>query len=233
MGNGPYPTPPPIKEKPNRPHWTIIGTFWVGVVGVIVAIAVSPGFREWLQNLKNGGEGERVFATTNESAPNPQKADDNGTAEIEPQRGLPSAIFSNPTIDVSHMHIVPVADFFYNNQFPSMFGGTWRITAPGGGFTGTFSVPTDGWYYLVVTHGSSYNDLIHQPGHSPVTIQINSKTIVQDYDPTEHHPEIHGGMATDRWLIFARAGQNKLQWTYAAHGTTHYWIHDIVILPDQ
>lgn len=202
---------------------------------ILNAIGDWPEFRDWLQNLKNVGERGRVFAYTNEPTRNPPEAVDKKPDGFHLQNIVSRAvfsIFSNPEIQCSHMSITPTSNFSYNNTFPSMFGGTWRITAPGGGFTGTFTVPTDGQYDLVVTHGSSYNDLLHRPGYSPVTIQVNSKTVVQGYDPAAHHPGVHD-MPTDRWLIFAHAGQNTLQWTYDAHGTTHYWIHGIVIQSEQ
>jgi hypothetical protein len=232
MENDHYPTPPQKIIKSSDPNWAIIGTFWIGVVGVVVtvliAIATSPKSQERLQNSDNGGKAGVAAAKTNEQTRISQKAVDNNSGEFQPQNGISHADFSNPAIECSNMSITPTFSFFYNDRFPGKFGGTWRIIAPGGGFTGTFTVPTAGRYNLVVTHGSSYNDSLHQPGYSPVTIQVNSETVVQGYNPAEHHPGFPG-MPTDRWPIFAHAGQNTLQWTYEAHGTTHYWIHSIVI----
>jgi len=143
---------------------------------------------------------------------------------------IASADFSGPKIDCRNMNIVHTAGFYYNDAFPSMFGGTWRITSRGGGFTGTFTVPKDGQYVLVVTHGSSYNDSLRRPGYSPVTILVNLKPVVEGYDAAEHHPGFHG-MPVDQWLIHAHSGENTIGWVYGSNGETHYWIHSIEIRP--
>ena len=124
------------------------------------------------------------------------------------------------------MEIKPLSGFVFNDRFPK--SGTWRITVRGGGFTGTFTVPAGDQYDLVVTGGSSYDDSRHMPSYSPVTIQVNSRLIVSDYSPTGPN-----GAATEalpnRWPIFARAGQNTLQFALGRRATTHYWIHKIEI----
>jgi hypothetical protein len=142
-------------------------------------------------------------------------------------RDVSYAIFSNPEIPSQDMDIRPLAGFGFNNTFPTMFGGTWRITAVGGGFTSTFSVPEDGQYTLQVTHGSSYDDLHRQPGYSPITIVVNSQVVVSSYNPASRDP---GKMTTDRWPIQAHAGQNTLKWTLEAGATTHYWIKKIEVI---
>jgi hypothetical protein len=144
------------------------------------------------------------------------------------KQNAPNADFSAPAIFSNRMLIKPLSvDFGYNNAFPTMFGGTWRITASGSGFTGSFSVPKDGQYDLVVTHGSSYDDGRKQPGYSPITIAVNSEVVVSGFSPTAKQ----GQMATDRWHILARAGQNTLQCTLDTGFRTHYWIKKIEIIP--
>jgi hypothetical protein len=142
---------------------------------------------------------------------------------------LSYADFSNPQIDTRDMNVTPSSGFAFNNAFPKMFGGTWRITALSGGFRGTFSVPSDGRYDLVVTHGSSYDDGHRRDGYSPVTIRVNSKVVVSNYSP----PALKGAMPTDRWQIVARAGKNTFEWTLVGGATTHYWIQRIEIVPSS
>jgi serine/threonine protein kinase len=135
----------------------------------------------------------------------------------------PHADFSAPTIQTSNMSIIPGAGFAYNTRF----GKSWLITTLGGLFTGTFSVPSDGQYDLVVTHLTSYEPSCPGNGYSPVTIRVNSAPVVTDYDPAANHGGTHG-MVTDRWPIVAHAGQNTLQWSERT-GCTHYWIQRIEI----
>jgi serine/threonine protein kinase/streptogramin lyase len=135
----------------------------------------------------------------------------------------PHADFSAPTIQTSNMSIVPGAGFTYNTRF----GKSWLITAVGGSFTGTFTVPSDGQYDLVVTHLTSYEPSCPGNGYSPVTIQVNSAPVTANYDPAANHGGTHG-MVTDRWPIIAHAGQNTLHWSEGT-GCTHYWIQRIEI----
>jgi len=147
---------------------------------------------------------------------------------ITPLAGLSvaSADFSNPSIASRNMQIIPGFAFAYNNRYPGAVGGTWRITAAGGGFSGTFTVLKDGQYVLVVAHLTS--SLPPNPGYSPVTISVNSEPVVQGFDPKSHHPGVRG-ILTDRWPIFAHAGENTISWTYGTDGLSHYWIHSIKI----
>ena len=135
----------------------------------------------------------------------------------------PHADFSAPTIQTSNMTIQPRAGFAYNTRF----GKSWLITALGGSFTGTFTVPSDGQYDLVVTHLTSYEPSCPGNGYSPVTIRVNSAPVATDYDPAANHGGTHG-MVTDKWPIVAHAGQNTLQWSEGT-GCTHYWIQRIEI----
>lgn len=138
------------------------------------------------------------------------------------------ANFSEPRITSRDMDITPSKDgFAYNDAFAGRFGGTWRITKWWGGFTGTFDVPADGKYYLVVKHGSSYDEVRHQDGYSPVTIKVNSQIVVQNFSPARPDP---GPMPTDRWPILVQAGRNTLEWKLEASATTHYWIQEIEIM---
>jgi hypothetical protein len=135
------------------------------------------------------------------------------------------ADFSAPTIQTSNASIVSEAAFGYNTTF----GGSWRIVGPGGGFSGTFSVPTTGQYSLLVTHLTSYEASCPGGGYSPVTIQVNTATVAENYDPGANHSGSHGWV-TDTWPINANAGQNTLRWV-AGPLCTHYWIRRIEILP--
>jgi hypothetical protein len=131
------------------------------------------------------------------------------------------ADFSSSTIQASNVSIIPGADFSYNNTF----GGSWRILGPGGGFIGFVTLPEAGLYDLTVTHLTSMSPTCPNRGYSPVTIQVNSATIVGNYDPGSSHGASHG-MVTDAWAFIGHAGQNTLEWT-GSMLCTHYWIQRI------
>jgi hypothetical protein len=135
------------------------------------------------------------------------------------------AEFSAPTITSHNISVIPGPSFAYYKAF----GGSWRITSPGGGFTGTFNVLVPGQYDLVVTHLTSSADACPENGSSPVTIRLNSEVIAGNYDPAAHHVGNHD-WATDRWTIEANPGQYILSWTAGAL-CSHYWIRRIELLP--
>jgi len=166
-----------------------------------------------------------VTDTANNTIREGMRSGDESTALSQPSATvtLSYADFSTPTIQTSNMSIIPGVGFAYNTRF----GKSWRITALGGSFTGTFTVPSDGQYDLVVTHLTSYEPSCPGNGYSPVTIQVNSVPIATGYDPAASHGGTHG-MVTDRWPINAHAGQNTMQWTEGT-GCTHYWIQRVEI----
>lgn len=133
------------------------------------------------------------------------------------------ADFTGGTIEASNIRVTPHADFAYNTAF----GGSWRITTPGGGFTAELTLPTDGRYDLIVTHLTSLANSCPGHGYSPITIQVNSGMVAENYDPAGNHAGTHA-MVTDAWSITAHAGQNTLQWTAGAL-CTHYWIRRIEV----
>jgi len=131
--------------------------------------------------------------------------------------------------DAQNMVITPLGGFTYNQRFPEMFGGTWCMTEVGGEFNGTISVEKDGQYDLRVWDGSSFDDLRHTNGYSPVTIRINSEAIAENFSPPP--AEGHGGtdgLQLEEWIISLHRGENTLRWTFG-QGTTQYWIQRIEV----
>jgi len=66
-------------------------------------------------------------------------------------------------------------------------------------------------------------------GYSPVTILLNSRAVVSNYDPNSNHQSTR--MVTDQWIVFADAGANTLQWI-AGNLCTNYWIQSIAFRLD-
>jgi serine/threonine protein kinase len=144
---------------------------------------------------------------------------------VESRRGPIFADFSGPTIQSNKVKISPGTDFSYNGNF----GASWRIVAPGGGFTAAFVARRERKYDLSVTHLSSMSPQCPGRGYSPVTIQLNSAAVVADYDPSADHQALHA-MVTDNWPVIARRGLNTLQWSAGAL-CSHYWIQRIELKP--
>ena len=136
---------------------------------------------------------------------------------------LPYADFSTPSIQTRQMQIQTAAAFNFNGQS----SGCWRITAPGGGFNGTFNLPTDGLYSLVVTHLTSLVPNCPGQGYSPVSIQVNGQTVAAGYDPSAHHGGTHG-LVTDKWSFTAHSGQNSIRITTGPL-CSFYWIQKVEI----
>jgi hypothetical protein len=192
-------------------------------------------FEAMLQHVKKykvTSETNTMTACKDEAAPgssendalHPTTSSDSSGALQQPNTSTHSigfAEFSAPSITSNSIRVTPGPGFAY---YPT-FGGNWRITLRGGGFDGTFSVPTEGRYDLVVTHLTSAAPSCPGNGFSPITIQVNSLAVVENYDPAEHHNGSHEWV-TDRWSIEARAGQNSLRWTTGSL-CTHYWIQRI------
>lgn len=157
-------------------------------------------------------------------APIPTSQAHGSVKKFEPsEEDIAYASFIGPDISSSqNMNISPGTGFSYNTSF----GNSWRIFTRGGGFTGTFTVPSSGWYNLVVKHESSPDNMHHQKGYSPITIQVNSEKILSDYDPATYHPEIN--MPMDTCTFFTHLGKNTLQWTSGTL-STHYWIRSIEV----
>jgi hypothetical protein len=141
-------------------------------------------------------------------------------------RKIAYADFSGPLIRSQGMVVTPLPGFSFNTSFPQMFGGTWRVTTIGSGLAAIFRVPADGRYSLVITDGSSYDDMRRRAGYSPVTIRVNSQVVASRHSPVG--PQ--GKMAMDQWQIFAHAGQNTLEVRVDDGATTHYWIQSIEIV---
>ncbi len=106
------------------------------------------------------------------------------------------ADFSTPQIQANNIHVTPNGAFAYNG----VFGGSWRVTALGGGFTAEVDLPGSGTYKLIVTHLTSMDPGCPGRGYSPITIVFDTETVVADYDPSAHHAGDHG-MVTDQWSV--------------------------------
>jgi hypothetical protein len=132
--------------------------------------------------------------------------------------------FSTPDAPSQGIVITAGSNFGYFESF----GGNWRITAKDGGFTGRFSAPSKGRYYLAVTHLSSSASPCSGNGFSPITISLNSIPIVEDYDPAEHHHGSHDWVK-DTWSFPVEPGFNTLNWKAGAL-CTDYWIQRVDLL---
>jgi len=131
------------------------------------------------------------------------------------------ADFSMPDVEAINMRVTPGPAFAFNG----VFGGSWRVTAPGGGFTAVVVLPKDARYDLVITHLTSMDANCPGRGYSPITIQFDSEMIVANYDPSASHAATHG-MVTDQWPVMGRSGQNTLRLATGAL-CTHYWIRRV------
>lgn len=134
--------------------------------------------------------------------------------------------FTSPTIITNNMSIYTHHSFVWNSYYK-----IWRIEESGGGFSGTFTVQLPGLYKLIVTHLSSSAASCRGGGYSPVTIKVNDKNIVSNYDVAANHDASHGWI-TDSWTINAVAGVNSIQWI-AQKLCTHYWIQSIQIVHEN
>ncbi len=128
------------------------------------------------------------------------------------------AEFTSAQISSHGIQITPGSGFAF---YPT-FGGNWRITSPGGGFSASFNAPQDGNFELLVTHLTSAAPTCQGNGYSPITIALNSKPLVENYDPAQAHSGSHD-FVTDRWTLNLHEGQNLLTWT-AGNLCTQYWI---------
>lgn len=140
-----------------------------------------------------------------------------------PPIGSIYSVFANSSLASSNMAIYPGTNFQYN-----VYGNSWRITNPGGGFTGTFTVPSTGVYNLRVRHGTSASASCPNGGYAPVNILINGANVATNYDPNAAHNFLW--YTNDTWTIQASAGRNTLEWV-AGPLCTHYWIQRIEITP--
>lgn len=131
-----------------------------------------------------------------------------------------SADFSATEIKTDNLTIEVGNNFMWNEYYK-----TWRIEHAGGGFKGTFAAPTAGPYKLTVTHLSSASDGCPGGGYSPITIRVNDKAVVSDYDPAANHKATHGWV-TDTWMINASTGTNSIRFI-SGKQCTHYWVKKI------
>ncbi len=83
---------------------------------------------------------------------------------------------------------------------------------------------------LIVVHLSSYSKECPGSGFSPITIKINEKVLVENFDPAEHHNYEHG-YVTDRWNVgkYLRKGKNTITWI-ANELCTHYWLQKFILI---
>lgn len=151
----------------------------------------------------------------------------NATALQDGSLSLVGSIdFSTPDAPQQGVAMTAGSNFGYFESF----GGNWRITAKDGGFTGRFSAPAKGRYFMSVTHLSSWAAPCSGNGFAPITISLNSVPIVEDYDPAEHHHGSHDWVK-DTWSFPVKAGDNTLSWTAGAV-CTDYWIQRIELLSE-
>lgn len=120
--------------------------------------------------------------------------------------GLPQADFTAAAISLRSMTLTPGEAFVFNGA-----ASTWEISSQGGGFTGTFTVPSAGTYDLVVTHASAAGAGCPGGGYSPVTMRVNGTAVVECYDPAQNHGSSHE-FFTDTWQVQANTGSNTIEW---------------------
>ena len=130
------------------------------------------------------------------------------------------AVFANSVIASTNLNIAPSGNFAYN----SFYGNCWRLTQPGGGFTGMFMAPQAAAYTLRVRHATSSSSTCPNNGYAPVSIFVNGTNLVADYDVAASHASYW--FEEDAWTIQANQGENTLEWV-AGSLCTHYWLQRV------
>jgi len=140
------------------------------------------------------------------------------------------ADFSGPEIEVENLELL-LQDMAYNDNY-----GIWRMETPGSSsLVATFNlqaVPDD--LMLSLTHLSSADEDAPNGGYSPVDIFINGNLFLDNYDVAENHEYSHSYF-TDEWEIsdYLVPGQNQITIELEDDplAYTHYWIHNLSIIP--
>jgi hypothetical protein len=187
-----------------------VGVVVVAVVFCFVFLRSYEQFKPYSPNKNTSGESSPL--RPEEQSVKNRNTDTNLGAYAD---------FSTADLQANNIRVSPGTAFSYNQ----IFGGSWSITALGGGFTAIVVLPENSQYELVVTHLTSMEPTCPGRGYSPITIQFDSESVVANYDPSTNHAARHD-MVTDRWSVVGHSGQNTIRWIAGAL-CTHYWIRRI------
>lgn len=105
------------------------------------------------------------------------------------------------------------------------YGKSLRLLYEGSTLTAEFNLESKpDTATLTLNHLSSKSSSCRGKGYSPVTISINGRLVVSNYDVAENHGGSHG-YETDQWNVgkMLKKGQNTIKWR-AENLCSHYWI---------